>query len=111
MTGDEYRSNFHPIMVKVAVYFTALLVNIKYWKVTRRPERIVSFGMNDDFVRSPNELYGNEVVYVCMVMEHLTIHGRSNAGACDTYSEKKGLAARNKGRTAVTKVSGWNRRP
>ncbi|KAD3641152.1 hypothetical protein R6Q59_027356 [Mikania micrantha] len=71
LTGDEYRSNFHPIMVKIAVYFTALLVNIRYWKLTRRPERTVSFGMNDDFVRSSNELHGNEAVYVCMVMEHL----------------------------------------
>ncbi|KAL8259378.1 hypothetical protein R6Q59_027331 [Mikania micrantha] len=71
LTGDEYRSNFHPIMVRIAVYFTALLVNIRYWKLTRRPERTVSFGMNDDFVRSPNELYGNEAVYVCMMMEHL----------------------------------------
>ncbi|KAL8249650.1 hypothetical protein R6Q59_006518 [Mikania micrantha] len=58
-------------MVKIAVYFTALLVNIRYWKLTRRPERTVSFGMNDDFVRSSNELHGNEAVYVCKVMEHL----------------------------------------
>ncbi|KAL8265673.1 hypothetical protein R6Q59_003017 [Mikania micrantha] len=71
MIGEEYRSNFHLIMVKIAVYFTALLVNIRYWKVTRHPERSITFGMNDDFVRSPNELYGNEVVYVFMLMEHL----------------------------------------
>ncbi|KAD4584579.1 hypothetical protein E3N88_22180 [Mikania micrantha] len=57
--------------VRIAIYFTALLVNIRYWKLTRRPERTVSFGMNGDFVRSPNELYGNEAVYVCMMMEHL----------------------------------------
>ncbi|KAL8201108.1 hypothetical protein R6Q57_012447 [Mikania cordata] len=50
-----------------------LLVKIQYWKLTRRPERTLSFVMNDDFVRSPNELYGNEAFCVCM-----TIHGRSN---------------------------------
>ncbi|KAL8224914.1 hypothetical protein R6Q57_017471 [Mikania cordata] len=56
---------------KLDKQFWALLVNIRYWKVTRRLERTISFGMNDDFVRSPNELYNNEVVYVCIMMEHL----------------------------------------
>ncbi|KAD4888164.1 hypothetical protein E3N88_20237 [Mikania micrantha] len=33
ISGDRYRERVHPSLKKTAVYFTALLVNIRYWKV------------------------------------------------------------------------------
>ncbi|KAL8256000.1 hypothetical protein R6Q59_031067 [Mikania micrantha] len=59
-TGEEYRTQFHPALRKIAVYFTALLVTIRYWKETRRPEASITFGMNDEFINSLNALNGNE---------------------------------------------------
>ncbi|KAD2132532.1 hypothetical protein E3N88_24791 [Mikania micrantha] len=71
ISGDRYRERIHPILKKIAVYFTALLVNIRYWKVKRRQESNITYGANDDYIRPENETYGNEALYVCMLMEHL----------------------------------------
>ncbi|KAL8206247.1 hypothetical protein R6Q57_009798 [Mikania cordata] len=70
-TGEEYRTHFHPALRKIAVYFTALLVTIHYWKETRRLEASITFGMNDEIINSSNALNDNEGVFVCMLMEHL----------------------------------------
>ncbi|KAL8223405.1 hypothetical protein R6Q57_018880 [Mikania cordata] len=70
-TGEEYITHFHPALRKIAVYFTALLVTIRYWKETRRPEASITFGMNDEFINSSNALNDNDGVFVCMLMEHL----------------------------------------
>ncbi|KAL8198190.1 hypothetical protein R6Q57_024171 [Mikania cordata] len=71
ISGDRYRERVHPSLKKIVVYFTALLVNICYWKVKRRQESNITYGANDDYIRPENEIYGNEVLYVCMLMEHL----------------------------------------
>ncbi|KAL8262164.1 hypothetical protein R6Q59_026213 [Mikania micrantha] len=71
ISGDRYRERIHPILKKIAVYFTALLVNIRYWKVKRRQESNITYGANDDYIRPENETYGKEALYVCMLMEHL----------------------------------------
>ncbi|KAL8236709.1 hypothetical protein R6Q59_017790 [Mikania micrantha] len=71
ISGDRYRERVHPSLKKLAVYFTALLVNIRYWKVKRRQESNITYGANDDYIRPENEIYGNEALYVCMLMEHL----------------------------------------
>ncbi|KAL8210249.1 hypothetical protein R6Q57_006981 [Mikania cordata] len=70
-TGEDYRTHFHPALRKIVVYFTALLVTIRYWKETRRPEASLMFGMNDEFINSSNALNDNEGVFVRMLMEHL----------------------------------------
>ncbi|KAL8232641.1 hypothetical protein R6Q57_002419 [Mikania cordata] len=71
ISGDRYRERVHPSLKKIAVYFTALLVNIRYWKVKRRQESNITYGANDDYIRPENEIYGNEALYVCMLMKHL----------------------------------------
>ncbi|KAD4178072.1 hypothetical protein E3N88_26663 [Mikania micrantha] len=71
ISGDRYRERVHPSLKKIAVYFTTLLVNIRYWKVKRRQESNITYGANDDYIRPENEIYGNEALYVCMLMEHL----------------------------------------
>ncbi|KAJ0780649.1 putative Ulp1 protease family catalytic domain, papain-like cysteine peptidase superfamily [Helianthus annuus] len=69
--GEYYRRAVHPIITKIKVYFTGLLVHIQYWKKSGRTERCMTFEINEDFVRSFRDLVGNEGVYVCMLMEHL----------------------------------------
>ncbi|KAD5317663.1 hypothetical protein E3N88_17609 [Mikania micrantha] len=71
ISGDRYRERVHPSLKKIVVYFTALLVNIRYWKVKRRQESNITYGANDDYIRPENEIYGNEGLYFCMLMEHL----------------------------------------
>ncbi|KAL8228273.1 hypothetical protein R6Q57_015857 [Mikania cordata] len=71
ISGDRYRERVHPSLKNIAVYFTALLVNIRYWKVKRRQESNITYGANDDYIGPENEIYGNEALYVCMLMEHL----------------------------------------
>ncbi|KAD1443139.1 hypothetical protein E3N88_42824 [Mikania micrantha] len=70
-TNEKYRRAVHPKLMKISVYFGALLVNIKYFKKTRAPEKLLSFEVNEDHVQSHNELIGNQGVHVCMLMEHL----------------------------------------
>ncbi|KAL8251430.1 hypothetical protein R6Q59_035123 [Mikania micrantha] len=62
--------------MKISVYFCALLVNTKYFKKTRIPEKVLSFEVNEDHAQSHNELIGNQGVHVCMLMEHL-VTGKS----------------------------------
>ncbi|KAD7116861.1 hypothetical protein E3N88_04129 [Mikania micrantha] len=63
ISGDRYRERVHPSLKKITVYFTALLVNIRYWKVKRRQESNITYGANDDYIRPENEIYGNEALY------------------------------------------------
>ncbi|KAD7477447.1 hypothetical protein E3N88_00583 [Mikania micrantha] len=63
ISGDRYRERVHPSLKKIAVYFTALLVNIRYWKVKRRQENNITYGANDDYIRPENEIYDNEALY------------------------------------------------
>ncbi|KAL8224047.1 hypothetical protein R6Q57_019522 [Mikania cordata] len=71
ISGDRYRERVRQSLKKIAVYFTMLLVNIHYWKVKRRQKSNITYGANDDYIRPENEIYGNEALYVCMLMEHL----------------------------------------
>ncbi|KAL8261052.1 hypothetical protein R6Q59_025101 [Mikania micrantha] len=67
----NYRRTVHPKLMKISVYFCALLVNIKYFKKTGFPEKMMSFEVNEDYVQSHTDLYGNQGVHACMLMEHL----------------------------------------
>ncbi|KAD7478146.1 hypothetical protein E3N88_01282 [Mikania micrantha] len=55
----------------ISVYFGALFVNIKYFKKTGFPPKLMSFEVNEDYVQSHADLYGNQGVHACMLMEHL----------------------------------------
>ncbi|KAL8234265.1 hypothetical protein R6Q59_020365 [Mikania micrantha] len=70
-SNEKYRRSVHPKLLKISVYFAALLVNIKYFKKTGAPERVLGFEVNKDHVQSYNDLIGNRGVHVCMLMEFL----------------------------------------
>ncbi|KAD3337089.1 hypothetical protein E3N88_32609 [Mikania micrantha] len=66
-------------VMKISVYFGALLVMIKYFKKTDFPEESMSFEVNEDYVQSHTDLIGNQRVQVCMLMEHLVTGKQLNA--------------------------------
>ncbi|KAL8232225.1 hypothetical protein R6Q57_002003 [Mikania cordata] len=70
-SNEKYRRSVHPKLLKISVYFAALLVNIKYFKKTGAPERVIGFEVNEDHVQSYNDLICNRGVHVCMLMEFL----------------------------------------
>ncbi|MFS7971755.1 putative papain-like cysteine peptidase superfamily [Helianthus anomalus] len=69
--GEKYRNVIHPRLTKIAVYFGALLVHLRYWKKTGKPEKCMTFELNEEYMVSNSSLSGNEGVYLCMLMEHL----------------------------------------
>ncbi|KAL8222985.1 hypothetical protein R6Q57_020384 [Mikania cordata] len=70
-SSENYRRAVHPKLMQISVYFCALLVNIKYFKKTGFPPKLMSFEVNEDYVQSNADLYGNQGVHACMLMEHL----------------------------------------
>ncbi|KAL8259894.1 hypothetical protein R6Q59_027847 [Mikania micrantha] len=77
--GDKYRSFVLPKLKQMGVYFSALLVNMCFWKKTRQPEGYLVFEVNDDFVQTDVSLVADEGLYVCMLMEHLVTGKPINA--------------------------------
>ncbi|KAL8214392.1 hypothetical protein R6Q57_003841 [Mikania cordata] len=63
-SSEKYRRVVHPKLMQISVYFCALLVNIKYFKKTDFPPKLMSFEVNEDYVQSHADLYGNQGV--CM---------------------------------------------
>jgi hypothetical protein len=91
LTSDDYRRVVRPTLIKINVYFTTLLVNIRYWKKTGKVESLLLYECNEEYIQRYQDLIGNEGVYVCMLMEHL-VTGKPvdrlmpNFGqACKTY--------------------------
>ncbi|KAD5960500.1 hypothetical protein E3N88_11972 [Mikania micrantha] len=72
-SSEKYRWAVHPKLMQISVYFCALLVNIKYFKKTGFPPKLLSFEVNEDYVQSHADLYGNQGVHACMLMEHLVL--------------------------------------
>ncbi|KAD4386262.1 hypothetical protein E3N88_26431 [Mikania micrantha] len=70
-SNEKYRRAVHLKLMQISVYFCALLVNIKYFKKTGFPPKVMSFEVNEDYVQSHADLYGNQGVHACMLMEHL----------------------------------------
>ncbi|KAD5318349.1 hypothetical protein E3N88_18295 [Mikania micrantha] len=70
-SSEKYRRAVHPKLMKISIYFCASLANIKYFKKTGFPVKMMSFEVNEDYVQSHTDLYGNQGVHVCMLMEHL----------------------------------------
>ncbi|KAL8225143.1 hypothetical protein R6Q57_017700 [Mikania cordata] len=77
--GDTYRSFVLPKLKQMGVYFSALLVNMCFWKKTRQPEGYLIFEVNDDFAQTDVSLAADEGLYVCMLMEHLVTGKPINA--------------------------------
>ncbi|KAL8215355.1 hypothetical protein R6Q57_004804 [Mikania cordata] len=77
--GDKYRSFVLPKLKQMGVYFSALLVNMCFWKKTRQPEGYLIFEVNDDFAQTDVSLAADEGLYVCMLMEHLVTGKPINA--------------------------------
>ncbi|MFS7900879.1 hypothetical protein Hanom_Chr00s147759g01821001 [Helianthus anomalus] len=69
--GDKFRAVIIPRLTKLKVYLTGLLVHLKYWKKTGKPECCITHELNDNYVISNRSIVGNEAVYLCMLMEHL----------------------------------------
>ncbi|KAL8259339.1 hypothetical protein R6Q59_027292 [Mikania micrantha] len=70
-SSEKHRRAVHSKLMQISVYFCALLVNIKYFKKTGFPPKLMSFEVNEDYVQSHADLYGNQGVHACMLMEHL----------------------------------------
>ncbi|KAJ0779943.1 hypothetical protein HanPI659440_Chr06g0232121 [Helianthus annuus] len=69
--GNKYINVIHPRLTKVKVYLGALLMHLRYWQKTGKPEKCISAELNDNYVVSNTLIAGNEAVYLCMLMEHL----------------------------------------
>lgn len=69
--SSKYRQSLHPMVTKISVYFTGLLVNLQYWKKSGCAERSLILEVNEDYIKSHRDLVGNHGVYLCMLMEHL----------------------------------------
>ncbi|KAL8237077.1 hypothetical protein R6Q59_018158 [Mikania micrantha] len=70
-SSEKYRRAVHPKLMQISVYFCALLVNIKYFKKTGYPPKLMSLEVNEDYVQTHADMYGNQGVHACMLMEHL----------------------------------------
>ena len=72
--GEIYRHLIHPFVTKFAVYFGALLVNIRYWRKSGYSERQLEFWHEEKYIQTNHRfLIENSGVLCCMIMEHLTL--------------------------------------
>ncbi|KAL8243101.1 hypothetical protein R6Q59_009359 [Mikania micrantha] len=56
-SNEKYRRAVHPKLMQISVYFCALLVNIKYFKKTGYPPKLMSLEVNEDYVQTHADMY------------------------------------------------------